>query len=64
MRLDIEQVIDGAPLGPLRWRVLGLYALVTLGIQTGPLFWLAIVPPLICAGGVALLRPRVMVRYA
>ena len=30
MRLDIEQVIDGAPLGPLHWRVLILCALVTL----------------------------------
>jgi MFS transporter, AAHS family, 4-hydroxybenzoate transporter len=30
MRLDIEQVIDAAPLGPLHWRVLILCALVTL----------------------------------
>jgi AAHS family 4-hydroxybenzoate transporter-like MFS transporter len=30
MRLDIEQVIDGARLGPLHWRVLILCALVTL----------------------------------
>src|SRR3569833_651881 len=30
MRLDIEQVIDGARLGPLHWRVLFLCALVTL----------------------------------
>ena len=30
MKLDIEQVIDGARLGPLHWRVLILCALVTL----------------------------------
>jgi AAHS family 4-hydroxybenzoate transporter-like MFS transporter len=30
MQLDIEQVIDGARLGPLHWRVLILCALVTL----------------------------------
>jgi len=30
MRLDIEQVIESAPLGPLHWRVLVLCALVTL----------------------------------
>jgi AAHS family 4-hydroxybenzoate transporter-like MFS transporter len=30
MTLDIEQVIDGAKLGPLHWRVLMLCALVTL----------------------------------
>jgi MFS transporter, AAHS family, 4-hydroxybenzoate transporter len=30
MRLDSEQVIEGAPLGPLHWRVLILCALVTL----------------------------------
>ena len=30
MTLDIERVIDGAKLGPLHWRVLGLCALVTL----------------------------------
>ena len=30
MPLDIEQVIDGARLGPLHWRVLILCALVTL----------------------------------
>jgi AAHS family 4-hydroxybenzoate transporter-like MFS transporter len=30
MRLDIEQVIDGAKLGPLHWRVLILCVLVTL----------------------------------
>ncbi len=30
MQLDIEQVIDGAKLGPLHWRVLVLCALVTL----------------------------------
>lgn len=30
MQLDIEQVIDGAKLGPLHWRVLTLCALVTL----------------------------------
>jgi hypothetical protein len=51
MRLDIEQVIDGARLGPLHWRVLILCALV--------LFWLAIIPALICAGSVGLLRTAV-----
>ncbi len=30
MQLDIEQIIDGAKLGPLHWRVLILCALVTL----------------------------------
>lgn len=38
--------------------------LMAMGIPTGQLFWLAIVPALICAGGVALLRSRVSVRYA
>jgi AAHS family 4-hydroxybenzoate transporter-like MFS transporter len=38
--------------------------LMAMGIPTGQLFWLAIVPALICAGGVALLRSKVTVRYA
>lgn len=38
--------------------------LMAMGIPTGQLFWLAIVPALICAGGVALLRSKVSVRYA
>ena len=38
--------------------------LMAAGIPTGQLFWLAIVPALICAAGVALLRSRVNVHYA
>ena len=38
--------------------------LMAAGIPTGQLFWLAIVPALICAGGVALLRSKVSVQLA
>jgi AAHS family 4-hydroxybenzoate transporter-like MFS transporter len=38
--------------------------LMAMGIPTGQLFWLAIVPALICAAGVALLRSKVTVQYA
>jgi hypothetical protein len=38
--------------------------LMAAGIPTGLLFWLAIVPALICAGGVALLRSKVSVQLA
>jgi MFS transporter, AAHS family, 4-hydroxybenzoate transporter len=38
--------------------------LMAVGIPTGQLFWLAIVPALICAGGVALLRSRVRAQFA
>jgi AAHS family 4-hydroxybenzoate transporter-like MFS transporter len=38
--------------------------LMAAGIPTGLLFWLAIVPALICAGGVALLRSKVSVQPA
>jgi len=59
MRLDIEQVIDGARLGPLHWRVLFLCALVTLldgydiqamAAATPTLAADWHVPPAICAG--------------
>ena len=38
--------------------------LMAAGIPTGQLFWLAIVPALICAGGVALLRSKVSAQLA